>query len=333
MSDNQIVDNDTDVKIINTGCCHDCGGRCTLKAHVKNGKIIRFETDNGDEPQLRACARGRAYRQKLYSPDRLKYPMRRIGERGEGKFERISWDEALDTVANKLNEVKDKYGNSSILFIPGAGNQGMLHGVTPVGVMLNNFGGYTRMWGIPSYEGALFASMATYGTMMTGSAREDLLNSKLIIMWGWNPANTVWDPGTPLMLAKAREKGIKIIVIDPIFTDSAAILAEKWIPIRPGTDTAMLNAMAYVIITENLHDKAFIEKYTVGFEKYNAYLMGEDDNTPKTPEWAEEITTIPAETIKDLAREYAKNKPAALLAGWGPARTARGEQYSRAANV
>ena len=333
MSDNQIVDKDTDVKIVNTGCCHDCGGRCPLKVHVKNGKIIRIETDNGEEPQLRACARGRAYRQKLYSPDRLKYPMRRIGERGEGKFERVSWDEALDAVANKLKEIKDNYGNSSILFVPGAGNQGMLHGVTPVGVMLNNFGGYTRMWGIPSYEGALFASMATYGTMMTGSAREDLLNSKLIIMWGWNPANTVWDPGTPLMLAKAREKGIKIIVIDPIFTDSAAILAEKWIPIRPGTDTAMLNAMAYVIITENLHDKAFIEKYTVGFEKYKAYLMGEDDDIPKTPEWAEEITTIPVETIKDLAREYAKNKPAALLAGWGPTRTARGEQYSRAANV
>ncbi len=321
------------LKIINTGCCHDCGSRCTLKAHTIKGKIIRFETDNGEEPQLRACLRGRAYRQRVYHPDRLKYPMRCIGERGDGKFERISWDKALDIVANKMKEIKEKYGNNSILFVPGAGNQGMLHGVTPVGLMLNQFGGYTRMWGAPSYEGALFASMATYGTLMTGNAREDFLNSKLIIMWGWNPANTVWDPGTSLMLAKAREKGIKIINIDPIFTDSAAVLADQWIPIRPGTDTAMLLAMAYVIITENLQDQNFIDKYTVGYDKYKAYIMGEGDDIPKTPEWAETITTVPTDIIKELARDYANNKPAALIAGWGPARTARGEQYSRAANV
>lgn len=333
MSKNNIQVEKSDIKIINTGCCHDCGGRCTLKAHVKDGKIIRFETDNGEEPQLRACLRGRAYRQKVYHPDRLKYPMRRIGERGEGKFERISWDEALDIVANKMKEIKVKYGNSSILFVPGAGNQGMLHGVTPSGLVLNQFGGYTRMWGAASYEGPLFASMATYGTMMTGNAREDLLNSKLIIMWGWNPANTIWDPGTPFMFAKAREKGIKIINIDPIFTDSAAVLAEQWIPIRPGTDAAMLSAMAYVIITENLQDQNFIDKYTIGFDKYKAYIKGEEDKIPKTPQWAEEITKVPAETIINLAREYATNKPAALMAGWGPARTALGEQYSRAANV
>ena len=326
-------ENNNDIKIINTGCCHDCGGRCTLKAHVRDGKIIRFETDNGEDPQLRACLRGRAYRQKVYHPDRLKYPMRRIGERGEGKFERISWDEALDEVANKMKEIKKKNGNSSILFVPGSGNQGMLHGVTPVGLMLNQFGGYTRMWGAPSYEGALFASMATYGTMMTGNAREDLLNSKLIIMWGWNPANTIWDPGTPFMIAKAREKGIKIINIDPIFNDSAAVLADQWIPIRPGTDSAMLIAMTYVIITENLQDQKFIDKYTVGYDKYKAYIMGEEDRIPKTPNWAEEITKVPAKTIINLAREYATNKPAALMAGWGPARTAMGEQYSRAANV
>ncbi|MFX1324606.1 MAG: molybdopterin-dependent oxidoreductase [Promethearchaeota archaeon] len=333
MNQSDIEAENNNFKIINTGCCHDCGGRCTLKAHVKDGKIIRFETDNGEDPQLRACLRGRAYRQKVYHPDRLKYPMRRIGERGEGKFERISWDEALDIVANKMKEIKEKYGNSSILFVPGSGNQGMLHGVTPVGLMLNQFGGYTRMWGAASYEGPLFATMATYGTMMTGNAREDLLNSNLIIMWGWNPANTVWDPGTPLMLARAREKGIKVVNVDPIFTDSAAVLADQWIPIRPGTDSAMLIAMAYVIITENLQDQKFIDKFTEGYEKYKAYIMGEEDGIPKTPEWAEKITKVPINTIINLAKEYATNKPAALIAGWGPARTALGEQYSRAANV
>ncbi|MFX0003691.1 MAG: molybdopterin-dependent oxidoreductase [Candidatus Hermodarchaeota archaeon] len=328
-----IETNENEIQIIKTGCCHDCGGRCVLRAHIKNGKIIRLETDNGEEPQLRACLRGRAYRQRVYSDERLKYPLRRIGERGEGIFERISWDDAIDEVASKIQEIKKKFGNSAILLVPGGGNQGMLHGIVPHALMLHQIGGYTRMWGAPSYEGALFASMATYGTIMSGNAREDLLNSKLIIMWGWNPANTIWDPGTALILAKAREKGIKIIAIDPIFTDSAAVLAEEWIPIRPGTDTAMLIAMAYVIITENLHNQAFIDKYTVGFNKYKDYVLGIEDSEPKTPEWAERITKVPATIISNLAREYATKKPAVLIAGWGPARTMFGEQYSRAANV
>jgi len=324
---------DISEKVINTGCCHDCGGRCVLKAHVKNGRITRIESDTDSEPQLRACLRGRAYRQRVYSDERLKYPLRRVGERGEGKFEKISWEEALNHVASNILEIKEKYGNSAILFVPGGGNQGMLHGVTPVGLMLNQIGGYTRMWGAPSYEGALFASMATYGTMMTGNARDDLLNSNLIIMWGWNPANTVWDPGTSLWLARAREKGTKIIAVDPIFTDSAAVLADDWIPIRPGTDTAMLIAMANVIITEKLQDQQFIDKYTVGFDLYKDYVLGREDGQPKTPRWAEEITTVPEKIIIKLAREYATSKPAALIAGWGPARTTFGEQYSRAANV
>jgi len=324
---------DDDVTIVPTGCSHDCGGRCVLRAHVKNGRIIRLETDNGEEPQIRACLRGRAYRQRVYHPDRLKYPMRRTGNRGDGKFERICWDEALDEVAAKLKEIRTTYGNSSILFLPGSGNQGMLHGPIPVGLMLQQFGGFTRFWGGVSYEGALFASMATYGTIRTGNSRDDLLNSRFIIMWGWNPANTIWDPETNLYLARAREKGIKIVSIDPRFTDSAAIFADQWIPIRPGTDTAMLIAMAYVVITENLYDKAFVEKYTVGFDKYKDYVLGIEDDEPKTPKWAESITTVPAGVIKELAREYATQKPAALIAGWGPARTAMGEQYSRAANV
>jgi len=333
MTEKKSISSDNDVTIVPTGCCHDCGGRCVLKAHVKDGRIIRFETDNGEEPQIRACLRGRAYRQRVYSPDRLKYPLRRTGERGQGQFERISWDEALDFVASELVRIKETYGNSAILLAGGSGNQGMLHGVGPAGRMLLHFGGFTRTWGVASYEGALFASMATYGTISTGNTRDDLLNSRLIIMWGWNPANTIQDPGTSLYLAQAREKGIKIVAIDPRYTDSAATFAHQWIPIRPGTDTAMLIAMAYVIIVENLQDQAFIDKHTVGFDKYKDYVLGKEDGIAKTPQWAEAITTVPAEVIANLAREYATKKPAALIAGWGPARAAMGEQYCRAANV
>jgi molybdopterin guanine dinucleotide-containing S/N-oxide reductase-like protein len=325
--------NEDGVTIVPTGCCHDCGGRCVLKAHVKDGKIIRFETDNGEDPQIRACLRGRAYRQRVYSPDRLTHPLKRTGARGEGKFERISWDEALDHVANEMKRIKETYGNSSIFFCAGSGNQGMLHGPIPVGFMLLQFGGFTRFWGAPSFEGALFASMATYGTIHTGNSRDDLLNSKYIIMWGWNPANTIWDPETSLYLAKAKEKGIRIVAVDPRYTDSVASFAHQWIPIRPGTDSAMLIAMAHVIITEDLHDTNFIETHTVGFDAYREYLTGKTDGTPKTPEWAEKITKVPAGDIAKLAREYATQKPAALIAGWGPARTPMGEQYARAANV
>jgi anaerobic dimethyl sulfoxide reductase subunit A len=322
-----------DVTIVPTGCCHDCGGRCVLKAHVKDGEIIRFETDNGGQPQIRACLRGRAYRQRVYHPDRLKHPLRRVGERGEGKFEKVSWDEALDEVAHHMKRIKETFGNSAIFLAAGSGNQGMLHGPIPVGLMLHAFGGYTRVWGIPSYEGPLFASMATYGTIRTGNSRDDLLNSRMVIMWGWNPANTIWDPETSLTLARVKEQGTRMVAVDPRFTDTAAVLAHQWIPIRPGTDTAMLLAMAYVIISEGLHDQAFIDRYTVGFDTYRDYVLGHEDGVAKTPRWAEPITTVPAETIANLARQYATTKPASLIAGWGPARAALGEQYSRAANV
>ncbi|MBU2609026.1 MAG: molybdopterin-dependent oxidoreductase, partial [Chloroflexi bacterium] len=323
----------SETEIVLTGCSHDCGGRCMLKVHVEQGRIVRIETDTRGEPQLRACLRGRAYRQRVYSPDRLKYPMKRTGDRGKGEFERISWDEALDTVARELIRMRDTYGNASILYIGGSGSQSALHHSKVVEDMLASFGGFTRPWGDASFEGALFASMATYGTMATGNAWEDLLNSRLIIMWGWNPAVTVWDTNTNYILAQAKEKGIRIISIDPRFTASTAVFASEWIPIRPSTDAAMLVAMAHVMMRDGLQDQEFIDSYTVGFDKFRRYVMGEEDGIPKTPAWAEEITRVPAATIERLATEYATTKPAALIPGWGPARAAMGEQFCRAANT
>ncbi len=302
-----------------------------VRVHVRDGVITRIETDDSEEPQLRACARGRAYRQRVYSPDRLKFPLKRAGARGEGKFDRITWDEALDTVASELKRVKETYGPAAILFQYGGGDCTVFHGGGLIDRLLCMAGGYTKTWGFLSHEAGLFASLATYGTLTTRSTRDDMLNSRLIIMWGWNPAVTVTGTNTPWYLAQAKEKGIKIVCVDPRHTDSAAVFASQWIPILPGTDAAMLIAMAYVIIKGNLQDQAFLDKYTVGFDQFRAYLLGQEDGIPKTPAWAESITGVPAATIEDLAIDYATTKPAALMCGISPGRSAYGEQYHRAA--
>jgi anaerobic dimethyl sulfoxide reductase subunit A len=276
------------------------------------------------------CAKGLSHGQWINSSDRLKYPMKRDGERGEGKFKRISWDEALDTVAGQVKQVKEMYGPAAILLITGGGDHGRLH---DPGLMHRLFalnGGYSTTWGVPSCEGAIFAALATYGTTETGNAREDLLNSSLIIMWGLDAVNSVHGNGTRWYLARAKEKGIKIICIDPRYTASAATFADQWIPIRPGTDTAMLIAMAYTIIAENLHDKPFLDTYTVGFDRFKDYVMGMEDGIPKTPLWAESITGVRAEVISSLAREFALSRPAALMPGLSAGRTANGEQFHRA---
>ncbi|MBI4301532.1 MAG: molybdopterin-dependent oxidoreductase [Chloroflexi bacterium] len=319
------------VQIITTGCPHDCGGKCILKAWVKDEQIVAITTDDGEEPQLRACLRGRAYRQRVYASDRLKYPMRRTGERGEGQFERITWDEALDTVASEMLRIKKTYGPEAILSCTGPGSLSLLHST---GLWLNRllgqFGGYTSRHGSMSNQGASDATRFTYGTGIAANEIEDLLNSRFIILWAWNSAEMVYGTNTTWVLTQAREKGIPITIVDPRYTDTA-ILAEEWIPIYPGTDSAMMVAMAYVMLKEGLHDQTFLDKYTIGFEKFRDYVTGKEDGISKTPHWAETITGVPASTIESLARRYATLKPAALLPGLGMQRTAYGEQCFRTA--
>jgi anaerobic dimethyl sulfoxide reductase subunit A len=327
MTDQSKSDN---AKVTMTACASHCGGACLLKVHTKEGKVIRIETDDGDEPQLRACLRCRSYRQRVYDPGRLKFPMRRTGERGEGKFERISWDDALDTVVNEINKARDRYGASSVGFLPGGGDQTHLHSAFQIIELLAMTGGLTLPWGIHSFEAGLFASLATYGTLRSRNNFDDLLNSRLIIMWGIDPVVSIHETNASWYLIQAKELGTKVVSVDPRYTDSTAILADQWIPIIPGTDTAMLIAMAYTMIHENLQDITFIDKYTVGFDVFREYVFGVEDGVPKTAKWAERITGVPAHNIENLAREYATTKPAALIGGIAPGRTAYGEQYHRA---
>jgi len=330
------MNNTDDVKIIRTTPAFDCGGKCPLKLHVKNGKIIRVEGDDTADAdgQYRTCIRCRAIRKYVHHPDRLKYPLKRSGPKGSGQFERISWDEAYDTIVQKLTEVKEKFGNRAIFYAEGGGYIGSLH--TPVTAyprLLSAFGGYSTSYGNISSEGAVWATQVSYGygQVFVGHSRDDLMNSKLIILWGWDPARMISGTNSLWWLIKAKENGTKIIVVDPRFSESAVALADQWIPIIPGTDTAMMSAVAHVMIKEGLHDQPFLDKFTYGFDKYKEYVMGHEDGIPKTPQWAEAICGVKAAVIEQLAREYAATKPAALMDCQGPARSAMGEQYNRAA--
>ena len=352
---------DNDLETVVTSCAHNCGSRHMLVAHKKGDVIVRLSTDDGryqkdgefgkdtfEEPQLRACLRGRSYRARLYSQERLLYPMIRTGARGEGKFKRASWNEALDHVAGKMLELKEKYGPTALLDQSYAGaSYGVLHKSDQVegllGRFLGMFGCRTSSWSIPSYEGTKFSSRITFGTIQDGNEDDAFAHSKLIIMWGWNPAYTFHGGNTFYYMRMAKQKGCKFVLVDPQYTDSAAAYDAWWIPIRPNTDAAMMAGMAHHIFANNWQDQEFINKFVQGMdagtmpewanghENFKDYILGKYDNTPKTPEWAAQVCGVSADDIKKLAEMYATTKPAALKASWAPGRNAYGEQYNRMA--
>jgi len=356
---------DDDLETVVTSCAHNCGSRHMLVAHKKGDVIVRLSTDDGRyqkdghfgkdteaEPQLRGCLRGRSYRQRLYSAERLLYPMMRVGERGEGKFKRVSWEEALNHVAKKMIEIKSKYGSQAILDQSYAGaSYGVLHKSDQIegllGRFLGMFGCRTSSWSVPSYQGTTTSSRWTFGTIEDGNEDDTFAHSKLIIMWGWNPAYTFHGGNTFYYMRMAKQRGCKFVLIDPQYTDSASTYDAWWLPIKPNTDAAMMAGMAHYIFANNLHDQDFINKFCQGMdagtmpawaansvngkENFKDYILGKTDGVAKTPEWAAEICGISAEDIKKLADMYANTKPAALKASWAPGRNAYGEQYNRMA--
>ena len=343
------ADDSADERIVTTTCGHNCGGRCVVNGHVVDGKLVKISTDQRrwtpEVAPLQACARGVGQIERVYHPERLQYPMRRVGPRGGGEWERISWDEALDQVAGELLRVRETYGNEAILDLSRSGSLSMLHGRAAALRFLHMFGGCSVMWSNMSAEAEVFSVRITYGAEYKAAGREptDYVNSPLIVMWGWSPGDGTFGTGTMQYLKEAKKRGSRIVCVDPRRHRTSQQLADEHIFIRPSTDAAALIAMAYVIVSEGLHDQDFCDRFVQGFDdahlpegaapgsSYKAYLLGESDGQPKTPEWAAAITGIPAETIRRLAIEFGSTKPAALQTGYAPGRTAYGEQFHRAA--
>jgi anaerobic dimethyl sulfoxide reductase subunit A len=338
-----------EVKTMTVACYHNCGGRCALFAEVKDGTLTRIlpepvgEKDTQDNPRIIPCLRGRSQIHRVYAPERLKYPMKRVGKRGEGKFERISWEEALDTIASEMKRIKEKYGNESFYFMYASGAQWTgPDGRAPSRRMLRLFGGYTDYYG--SYSTACYGAVAPLVTgSAVGNSADDVSNSKLVVLFGDNSVVTrAGGDNCGYHYLKAKQNGARFISIDPLLTDTALVTEAEWIPIRPGTDVALIAALSYVMVEENLYDKEFMRKYVVGFDEdtlpadaprdssWMSYIYGRADGVVKSPEWASEITGIPAARIEKLAREIAGTKPCAMFQGWGWQRRAYGEQPVRA---
>ena len=334
---------DGELKVVMTGGSNNCGGKCSIRTEVQDGCLTRLETGCGiGDPTLRACVRGRGYRQTYLSGQRLRYPMRRIGERGEGRFERISWDEALDYIAAEWVRIRDRYGVGSRYVNYGLGINAAMRPDLMAKRLFAVDGGFLNFYGSYSFACAQFITPYIYGDTFSGNSIEDLINTRYLLLWGHNPSETIYSPQGNYLIAQAKERGAKVVVIDPRRSDTALSIADEWVPIRPSTDAALCAAMAYVIWSEGLQDQHFMDTYCQGFDEahmpdgvdikqnYRDYLFGELDGVVKTPEWGEQITGVPAETIRRLAKEYATTKPACLFPGLGNQRTGNGEQNVRA---
>jgi len=282
--------------------CETCFWRCGIRAEVAGGRLLKVE-GNPDHPLSRGrlCARGGAASELLYDPDRLKYPQLRTGARGEGKFRRVSWDEALDFFAAKLQELKKKYGPETVALLP--------HGVGS-SFCRTLFHAY----GTPNIAESAFAQCRgprevgyalTFGRGLGSPEPVDLEEAKLIVLIGTHIGENVFTSQIT-QFAEARARGARLIVVGPRFS-SAASKAEWWLAIRPGTDTALLLAWMNVLIAENGYDRDYIARYAIGFDRLAAHVKG------LTPEWAEPITEIPAGRIRETARAMAAARPAVAL--------------------
>lgn len=345
-----------------------------LFVYSKDDKIVRMtpiEFGDDDAPTWSIRARGKTFtpprqtsvaphtmcsKATIYSPDRLLYPMKRVdfdpkGERNEmnrgvSGYERISWDEALDIVAGEIQRVKTEHGQGAIM-----ANHGSHHTWGNIGYYLStayrffNAIGHTRVMHNPdSWEGWYWGAMHHHGYSMrlgqteTYGLIEDLMKeAEMVVFWSADPESTSGSysafEGTPRR-QWLKELGVEVVHIDPYYNHTAALLGGKWFAPRPATDAAMAIAIAYVWMSEGTYDKKFVAERSVGFDVWRDYVLGKEDGIPKTPEWQESETGVPAKDVRALARRWAGKKTYLGAGGWGnghggACRSATGIQWAR----
>jgi len=351
---------------MNAGPCH---------VHVKDGRIIRILPIEFDEEDAKPWTieakgqkltppaktsmspHGQAFKSLIYSPDRALYPMKRVdfdpnGERnpqnrGVSGYERISWEEALDIVAGEIKRMKTEHGRGAITFNhPSHHNWGNIGYFTSAMYRFANIIGHTKIAHNPdSWEGWYWGAMHHWGYSMRlglpegyGTVEDCLKESEMMVFWSSDPESTGGIYGSLEGSVRRQwllDLGIEVVHIDPQLSASAQFLGGKWIAPKAGTDTAMALAIAYVWITEDLYDKYFVENRTHGFDTWAAYILGDKDGIPKTPEWQEAETGIKAKVVRALARRWGNKKTYLGVGGWGnglggACRGPTGHQWARA---
>ena len=314
-----------------TSICGICPGGCGVKVKLADGKIESILPLEG-HPIGVVCVRGVHSKEIVYSNDRLRYPLGRVGKKGEGKFERISWDEAFDRIAGAFQTTKKKHGAEAVMSYfgrgsfetnltdvfgtPGPGTQGTSGFLFPFGSPNN-----TGVSAVCFVSYGLFASIPTIGAPMQ-STYSDIENTDLVVIWGANPP-TDSPPDKVHKILAAKKRGANVVVIDHMRSEIAK-KATQWVGVRPGTDGALALSMLNVIINETLYDIEFVRNWTTGFDALREYVQ------QFPPEKAEKITRVPRKTIKELARAIARSEGASLFMYTGLEYSNSGVQNIRA---
>jgi len=346
----------------------DFAGGVPAFVHVRDGRIVRirpmvFQEDEakpwsikvGDKvftPRKRTSLApfDLAQRRRVYNPKRVLYPLKRIGfepggrssteNRGKGEFARISWNEALDILVSELKRIKETYGNSAIFTIAsGHSNSASINAHGVLRRVLNFWGGHTPMIRNPdSWEGWTWGAEHVWGFDESCGIgpwidllEDTMQHSELSIAWSYDQEQSSWIEGqdSSQWLLWLKELGKKMIFISPDLNYTAATKADKWIPIRPGTDAALAVAIAYVWIIEGIYDDDYVRTHSVGFDKWKEYVLGDNDGLPKTPEWAADITGVPARVTKALAREWASKRTHLWIRYGGACRAPYSTEWAR----
>ncbi|HEX2094741.1 MAG TPA: molybdopterin oxidoreductase family protein [Longimicrobiaceae bacterium] len=311
--------------VVRGACPHDCPDTCAMLVHVRDGRAVRVQGDP-EHPVTQGflCTKVNRYVERTYHPDRLTVPLRRVGEKGEGRFEPATWDEALDDIARRLGEIRDSAdGPQAILPYSYAGTMGLVQGSSIDRRFFHRLGASLLARTICSAAGSE-GWRHTYGDRI-GPSPEEAEHARLVLLWGTNTLTS--NPHLWPALRRARERGARLVAIDPIRTRTAA-QCDLHLPIRPGTDAALALGMMHVVFRDGLEDREYLERHTVGWEALRERVLRE-----WTPERAAGVAGLGMEQVEALARDYATTRPSFIRLNYGMQRHAGGGMAVRVVSL